>query len=107
MARNLLVKLKRPETSLTCPFTGWYIQGKKPKKTPKTYSKRINEWIKNGALVALENVNESGGIVQDLLDMPHKSLAKPQLVELAKQINAAEGKHVVEVENVVAVFRKS
>ena len=100
MARNLKVKLRFPETSLTCPETGWYIQGEKSKRTPKTYSKRVNEWVKNGALVALENIGESGGAVQDLLDTKHKGLSKPQLIDFAKHINAAEGKDVIEVKEV-------
>lgn len=98
--RNLLVKLKRPETSLTCPFTGWAIQGKTEKKTPKAYSQRIADWIRHGALIVLENAGEAETSVQELIDTPHNSMAKSQLVEMAKEINSAEGDKVIEHENV-------
>ena len=98
--RNLLVKLRYQDTSLTDPFTGWSITGKQEKKTPKDYSKRIVEWIKNGALIPLESIAESGGAIAELLAEPIKGKTKEQLIELAKAINAAEGQDVVEYEEI-------
>ncbi len=98
--RNLKVKLKDQATSLTCPFTGWSITRSQEKKTPKVYSKRITEWIKNGALIPLESIAEIGNSITELLAEPTKGKTKAQLVEMAKLINAAEGEDVVEYEEI-------
>ena len=58
------------------------------------------EWIKNGALIPLESIAESGGTIAELVAEPTKGKTKEQLIELAKAINAAEGQDVVEYEEI-------
>ncbi len=56
---NRLVKMKRPSTTLLCPATGWRIHGEEPKLTPDTYSERIANWIKEGALIIVDAASDA------------------------------------------------
>ena len=98
--RNVLVTLRRPDTTLRCPETGWSIRRKEQKRTPTSSSSRIADWIRNGALIVLETADAPSQRYHDLLDEPTAGKTKEQLIDLAERINQAVGEQVIDTKDV-------
>ncbi len=88
--RNILVKLRDPDTKLRCMATDWEITRDEVKRTPENYSKRIHGWVGSGALVRVDSDDAASNAEISLLDTGHKSMNRDGLVTFINQINEAD-----------------
>lgn len=114
MSRNILVIMKNPEVTLSAHEVGWDIFGPKPKRTPEKFCKRIDTWVKLGALIpcdkkgkpldvpeAEDNSGDSTGeSLEDLLSIKIGSTNRAGLVDIIGKINIADADAALEHENV-------
>lgn len=113
MSRNILVKMKHPEVTLSAHEVGWDIFGPEPKLTPKQFCQRIDSWIKVGALIPCDKkgkalkapaAEKAGGTtgesLEDLVAVKVGSTNRDGLVDIIKKINAADGDADIEHDGV-------
>lgn len=93
--RNVLVKLRDQDISLTCPETGWCIRRSEEIRTPKSYSSKIAGWIGAKALIVIEKDGE-GRSIDELLDEPTDGKNVKALKVLAEAINEATGEKTID-----------